>query len=751
MNGRNVAIISLVLAACGALCAAAEGLVDAGEPFGELPLVDEVLCGGPVEEGRPFAEGPGQPSRVETILGAPCRVLPAEGEAKFFAYRLGRGKGLKAGAPYVLSIEFPDDRPRTMFLMNRGAEMSHGVYTGAALGDTLYGYTNNNAESLAIPLSGKMQTWKTLFFLHDRFPDLAQPRGEGDRPHTPEDGFWVIVAQAEQTRAPLSAGAAVARIRLFAVPDPAKFHVRLRLPPQPLPRRRLFWREEMADGVIGSRNEQQRGLKNETDWFEFKARLMQFLGLDTFCKDLLEFGHNQGWGCPEGPSGQDWYYQSKTPQRWAQILEMLRPYGFDVLPYYEYAGGTGAKGLGRQKRCITLGGGNTYTHITWSEKFNLDVTDPESLGDAKKLLDFTIVRHKDVARFVGAWFRTRPSNMPMSFSDDCLLLFSDHARRLEPVTREELKRDPRLLEEYRAWWFQRRRDFLVALRDHLRASASPDAVILFTPDGSEPGRSLPGFGRKVVTDDPATWEQIARDPAHKEIAVARYEDVLAKDLHLQALLSPPGTWAQWEWQHSLPQADPANYAQTDGVLMTYSFSRAYSVSSAKAFDAFRTAGGLAAVKHLPLNENVAPKELGYFVCDMERCGPYSLLAEARAVAYGDPRYIGFLVGGSFNRGFPQYARRFHAAFLALPALPSKVLDGAASSGDVVVRSIPTDKHGVYLAVVNVGLEDRPEVTIRLPAAGKVTDAATGEALEAPGGTVRLALGACELRALHIAP
>ena len=45
-------------------------------------------------------------SRIETILGKPTRVLPNQGGAKYFAYRLGQGKNLLPGAAYVLTIEY---------------------------------------------------------------------------------------------------------------------------------------------------------------------------------------------------------------------------------------------------------------------------------------------------------------------------------------------------------------------------------------------------------------------------------------------------------------------------------------------------------------------------------------------------------------------------------------------------------------------------------------------------------------------
>jgi len=722
-------------------------VVDAGEPFGALPLIDLVKCGDP-NDRHPFAEDPKGVSKIQTILGRPCRVLPNSGGARYFGYRIGQGKSLKRGSAYVLRVDFPEDKPRTMFILNRGAEVARGIHTGAALGDVLYSYTNNNVESLKIPLLHGYRAWKMLFFLHDRFPGIKQPRDAGPRPLTPKDGFWVIIAQSAAKNAPLSAGAAVSHIRLFEVPDPAKFNVKLRLPPNGLPRRHLFWREEMADGVIHSRREQERGVTNETDWFEYKARLMQFLGINTFCKDLLEFGHNQGWDAAIY-GGNNWYWQSKTPRRWQQILAMLRRYDFDVLPYYEWAGSTGQNGIGRKKKCLSLGGRGSYTHITWSEKLNADITDPETIEDAKKLLDATVLRHKDKARFLGTWFRTRPSHIPISFSDSCLLHFAVEANSRRVALRDDLKKDKALLQKYCRWWFGKRRQFLIALRDHLRAKGIPEARILFTAYAGEPGPPIHGFKKRVVTHDAALWRKLLATEEHKKVTPYPYDDAVRKNEHLAAVLRPRATWAHWEWQHSIPQADPERYKDTDGILMTYPFNRAYTVSSPKAFDAFRTTSGLAIVRHYPLNEHSDEKKLGFFVADVERAGPYCMLGEARAVAYGDPRYIGYLSSSSFNRGFPEYVRAFNAAFLALPALPSEVLKSASSDPDVIVRAIRTKSRGTWLAIVNIALTEKKNVTITLPRPGPVTDAATGEPLSPRNGSLRLSLYPCQLRSLHI--
>ena len=90
-----------------------------------------------------------------------------------------------------------------------------------------------------------------------------------------------------------------------------------------------------------------------------------------------------------------------------------------------------------------------------------------------------------------------------------------------------------------------------------------------------------------------------------------------------------------------------------------------------------------------MNDKADKEKLGYFVADMEMAGPYSMLAEARAVANGDPSDIGYLSGNNFQRGFPEYARAFNTAFLSLPALPSVVVAGASSDKEVVVRQIVT--------------------------------------------------------------
>jgi len=691
-------------------------------PFGKVILVDEVDCAAE-PPGHQFRESPAGASRVEPILGKPCRVLrPAENEASYMAFRIGRWKLLKPGAAYVLAVEYPEDAPRSVIVMNGGNETSRGFHTGSTVGDALQAkYVNSNPESLRVPLSGRYETWMLAFNLHDRFPDLSFLRGAKERKLTPEDGFDVVIAQFSKPNDPTSHGAAVSRIRLYEIADADALTQRLELPPAPLPRRRIFWREEMADGVIEGKNETERGVKNRLDWYRYKAKQMRWLGINTYTKDLLEFGACQHWDSTPG-GGNDWvHFNYATRDLWAQIVALMGEQGFEVLPYYEYAGSKGYKGLGYQRRCKPLTRDDAYTHIKWVESANADITDPDTYADFKKMLDLTVLCLKDKARFAGIWIRPR-WQLPMSFADKTLARFDPS------VTRAKLLADPDLLKRYETWWFEKRREFLVAMRDHLRSGGIEDALVLYTAVGGEPGPSFPTWEKRIVTDDPAAWP-----PPLVPVSIER---VVNENLYLDALLSPQLNWGKWEWHHANPPADPDRYRNTPGVLLTHAFNRLYTVASPKTFDAFRGPSGLAIVRHYALNENMmfdaADKDkLGYFIADIERAGPYCMLAEAHAMANGDPTMIGYLVGSNFGRGFPQYVREFNANFLALPALPSERLANASDDPEVVVRIIRTPSHGSWLAVINTGLTAKPCVRIQTPT-----------------GPMELSLHPCELRSLH---
>lgn len=733
--------------------------VDIGAPFGEVVLIDEIDVGAS-DPGHLFSQSPDDATTVEHILGQPARVLrKTEGEAAYMTFRIGQFKGLKSGAAYVLEVVYPEDAPRSMVILNAGNETSMGFHTGKSLGDAFHPkYVNNLNESLDVPLSGKYENWRMFFNLHDNFTELEYIRSEGERPLTALDGFPVTIAQWSSDNLPISAGAAVSKIRLYEVPDPRKLDAKYTLPPDDLPRRHLFWREEMADNAIEkTKSGAPAGVNTALDWYKFKANQMSFLGMNTYSKDLLEFGAVQHWdSSPYG--GNVWaYFNGARKDLWREIVTCMGERGFDILPYYEYAGSKGERGLGNERRAKPLTRNDAYSHIGWIESANADITDPDTYEDFKKMLDITVLWQRDKATFVGAWIRPR-AQMPMGFGDSTRARFAREANNGTAVSKEDLINDKALLERYEQWWFGKRREFLAAMRDHLRDNGIDDATILYTAVPAEPGLELLDNRKSLVVDDVMAWKKRlvpSTDERDRDVKVLGIEEVLDSELYLRSLLAKPWTWGEWELHYAAPQADPQDYKQTQGVLMTMPFNRLYTVNSRKALEEFHGPSGLAIIRHYSLNENMMydqkdKAKLGYFVAEIERAGPYSMMAEAMAMANGDPTHIGYLRALNFGRGFPEYVRNFNTAFLSLPALPSTLVDGAASDPSVVVRSIPTDKHGTYFAVVNTATRDRA-VAIKLPVDGKVTDAATGEALDLADGALQLALYPYQLRALRVEP
>ena len=189
-------------------------------------------------------------------------------------------------------------------------------------------------------------------------------------------------------------------------------------------------------------------------------------------------------------------------------------------------------------------------------------------------------------------------------------------------------------------------------------------------------------------------------------------------------------------------------------MLSMAFNRLYTVADQKALEAFETPDGLAMMRHYPLNENCfidsKNRPLGYFVVDFEMAGPYIMLAEARALANGNPRFIGYLASNSFQRGFPEYVRAFNQAFLALPALPSKRLDNASSDKEVVVREIATEKHGTWYAVINTSMNDAKGVKISL-GKNKLTDYLTDKPVKLSGDSATVSLYPGQVLVWHAAP
>jgi hypothetical protein len=460
----------------------------ADKPAGPPPSFDARLDAFPVVDEidtaavAPAYESPAGASRVVEVLGRKARHLPVGDTPLAAGWVIGRGKGLEPGAAYVLEVEYPDDVPRATFIANRGADHVRGFATGTTFGDARQQFVQPSVESLNYPQSGRWQVYRSIFFLHDRFQGVHAQRDPkpGGRPHGPGDGFHVLIFQTKRLNDPRNEGAVVGRIRLRRVPDVAALYAPIEPLPAGLPKRRVFYREEMADEVISSPEQAARGVDDPLDWFLYKARINRVLGINTFAKDLLEFGHNQGW------DGGDpaWINNAQPPltRVWDDLVPRLAAEGVDLLPYYEYKGAINWKDGGhppslawqrRAEKLYHTESNPRYTGVWWTEEHNVDLTDPDALADAKRVFDRTLGAHKGKASFAGVWFRTRDNHLPISFAEPTLARFrvafpddADAQRASRETLIASYEGDRKLYDRYVEWWLDRRAEFLAALRDH---------------------------------------------------------------------------------------------------------------------------------------------------------------------------------------------------------------------------------------------------------------------------------------------
>ena len=179
-------------------------------PFGDVKVVDEIDC---TKSDHRFADWPKGSSRVEKVLGKPCRVLDVQSEtASYLDWRLGEGKGLKPNAAYVVVIEYPDDKPRAFHVRNYGNNSRRSFYTGRSNGDAFEGpIVHHKPESLNLPQSGKYEKWTSLTFLglkaanrRDLDKNPADKPGEKHQLDIATDGFEIAISQYKRPWHPCS-------------------------------------------------------------------------------------------------------------------------------------------------------------------------------------------------------------------------------------------------------------------------------------------------------------------------------------------------------------------------------------------------------------------------------------------------------------------------------------------------------------------------------------------------------------------
>ncbi|MFH1477497.1 MAG: hypothetical protein ABIH24_08430, partial [Verrucomicrobiota bacterium] len=222
--------------------------------------------------------------------------------------------------------------------------------------------------------------------------------------------------------------------------------------------------------------------------------------------------------------------------------------------------------------------------------------------------------------------------------------------------------------------------------------------------------------------------------------------VYPEDMDMIKMLSEPGSI----YSDRRVGCNPTLYANDKGIVYWAPVHYKYTADNPKFLNFFRTGEGVAIGNAFPYNEE--PYHANCFglhaASTIEHAGPFCMMEEILSMVHADPTRIMENMWQPLQRGFPEYARAFAAAYLALPAMPSEVLADAVQPRDdaIVVRQYKTD-YGIYLAVISRAFDLRERnltVTVKTDPASvaQVQDLVTGKDVafkKAGGDGIRFAV------------
>lgn len=759
------ALASLLLALFAVAQAVKADILPGLEAYGDLTLVDEVDCA--TDTTHEFHVHSNGVTQVETILGSACRTMAhPNGESGFFSYRIGKGKGLVAHDMYLLVVEYPEDVPRTATLINRAMNSRNGFHTGISVGETMVAHIigQTHPESMNVPLSGAYKRLEQVMFLNENVFPYNTTDSYID---SESEGFDVIIHVFSAADAPDSAGAAVRAIRLYRMNDEKGLATSINYPAGNAPKRHVTWRDEMGKHNAYSSN------ADRYDNFRMKMRLMKELGIDTWSRDMLEFGYNQYWDVSYANNGNsNWFYG--TADYWTTEIEIYANAGIYLLPFYEYAGSRGPGGLGvnSARKAVQMfrgGYGGHYNlfvqNANGASGSNVDITDDAAYTDFAAILDCTILRYKDRANFLGAWIRNRGS-MPVSFSANARNRFcTDTGRATGSVSIDDLSnvaeygdeayryicqmmKKPALYQEYRTWWNGKRAQWLKAMQQHLADGGLAGAKVYFSGVWGEAGWELQNLAyyrdyyNRVAAEDADAWKALSGSDA----ATCGIGEMSWNYTHY-GIDNDSFTWFPDEYNHAAPRNDPETYTNVSDVAICYPYHGVHTTIPASAATYRNASGDLFFSRHFCLYEGCG-NGVGYFTTEMDRCGRAIMLPELYALAYQDPTLIGFMQGGHLARNCTKEFRDFNEHFLSLPAVKGDVMWGGGwGVKPYTIRKYKT-ADATYYAIVNTSSQSFDNSQKYLSdESGTFTlyDTVTGETTTLGGGYARFTLEPFQLK------
>jgi len=525
----------------------------------------------------------------------------------------------------------------------------------------------------------------------------------GRRRADSKNGFWIIFHDPGRIYASShESGPAVAEIRLYEV-DPIEDHYPVIRFPEDLPRRSLMidWEQE------------PRAVPYDI------SRWAKFMGYTVIAPvfqkwaSMAYYDTDMAWNVPDDT---DW---NTAVREGESNRDLLRDWlagsskaGIGFVPRVEYGGSSElpkvARAIGPNGRTARAG-----RYASWGA----NLLHPATMEEFKALIDEVVGRHVDDNPHIeGIFWRMRNDRMMISFSRHDVEMFArETGRELPDLDDKGLAAwasAPERVDDYRAWWQRKRRDFHVELIDYLQ-SIRPDLKLHYynwDADGIYLGR----LGK--TPEDYSTFYNLNTSRQVYEKAIDHQKTYTDQD-YLNMLMQGPS--------HRRPAMEP--YREVEDFVYYAPMHWNYLADAPDFLNYFRTGDGLA-VGNIGYYEEKSRWNVqrdNFESAEMTPAGSaFSMAYEVLSVFHGDPYALTWTVYTP-GRGFADAHRRFAQAFLALPAEQGKIIQ---ATGDPEARTRIykglEDEH--YLSVTYRGVQPR-RIRITLPSneVGRVVDLVEG--------------------------
>jgi len=625
-------------------------------------------------------------SEITNIYGGRGRVVSHD--KGFFGYTIG--VNLTLNMPYILEIEYPEDKPRTMSFLISNGTYTPGVHTGHTLGQPEPRYF---AEQVMFPLSGGRHKMRFLVWAGD---------------HEIRNGFYVGVADPGKRIAPFSHKPLLLRITLYNMLSIGCPQIKNNFPPE---LQRYVWSE--SEDII------------PLDQVRYSPHINSlFYGLNALSPAMLSWNahgdvnnsimfRSKRYRKPirkfvKGIEYETDQYENISNRydfageylKWAGKLKM------HVFPRFEYGG---SDLLDKDTRAIREDG-NPYPSVLRPSnnsvlQGSVDVCDPAVEEDIDILMRefFNELSEEDKLVLRQPVIRRRGHFLATSYSANAIKRFENETSvSLKGDTVDARRKDVvnNYHEQYRTWYQTKIFEFLKRIYTTYWCNINEPPTPLLYYHWNNPGMPYEG----VYYENMHKWETVSK------IRTLPFEGFPLPKINAEQLMAAVPQWSATEEALYIDEIMP------DVILPVVPVYGKIAATCTDYFNLFRRKGKLA-VKIVPSvhsNTRIYRKGRRSFFAGLTpyHSRQFSMYEPVMTFATASPEYMMFEQSHAPSFPFPEYSRRFFMNYLALPAVQFEPVPQELN--DTIKVSMGRYGKKTYVAVVNTGFGEVLGVRIFLP-------------------------------------